>query len=131
MSGGFLPLKPKARAPVKTVLAGYQESELPAQASEKSSLSRIKTLTRLLGELTLADLTVEVLEEFERIRMGSARGRTKCNDAGPPRERAATPLSREAWGLRRVPLEAASATSGKRFESTVRTLITAVLVAAK
>ena len=42
LSGGYLPLKPKARALVKVVLAAYAESELPAQASEKSSRSRIR-----------------------------------------------------------------------------------------
>ena len=64
LSGGFLPLKPKARALVKVVLAAYEESELPAQASEKSSRSRIKTLIRLLGDLTLADITAEALEKY-------------------------------------------------------------------
>ena len=73
LSGGFLPLKPKARALVKVVLAEYETSELPTQASAKSSRSRIKTLVRLLGDVTLADFTVEVLEAFKRIRMGSAQ----------------------------------------------------------
>ncbi len=44
LSGGFLPLKAKARALVKVVVAEYEECELPAQASEMSSRSRIKTL---------------------------------------------------------------------------------------
>ncbi|MHB8495822.1 MAG: site-specific integrase [Casimicrobiaceae bacterium] len=86
LSGGFLPLKPKARALVKVVLAEYEKCELPAQASEMSSRSRIKTLTRLLGELTLADLTVEALEAFKCIRMGSVHGPARGGKQDPPRE---------------------------------------------
>ena len=85
LSGGFLPLKPKARALVKVVLAEYETSELPTQASAKSSRSRIKTLVRLLGDLTLTDFTVEVLEAFKRIRMGSAHGPAKGRSPEPPR----------------------------------------------
>jgi hypothetical protein len=69
LSGGFLPLKPKARALVKAVLADYETSERPTQGSAKSSRSRIGTLVPLLGDLT-ADLTVDVLEAFKRLRIG-------------------------------------------------------------
>jgi len=71
LSGGFLPLKPKARAPVRVVLAEYQSGVLPAQKGYKSICSRIKTLTRLLGDFNLSELTIEVLETFKRVRMGS------------------------------------------------------------
>jgi hypothetical protein len=100
LSGGFLPLKPKARALVKVVLAAYETWELPAQASTNSSRSRIRMLIRLLGDLTLANLTVAVLEVFKRTCMGSALGAAKGRNPEPTR---ATRYRLKGWAERLVP----------------------------
>jgi hypothetical protein len=57
------------------------------QGRGASARSRVKTLTRLLGGLTLADLTVEALEAFKCIRMGSGHGPARGGKQDdPPRE---------------------------------------------